>query len=365
MLFDILLFGLGLALLVKGADFIVDSAARMAKQFGVSDFVVGLTIVAIGTSLPELAASVVVALYGNTQLAVGNIVGSNIANIGLILGLSGAFAVIKIDKEIYRRDGFLMLLAVLLFYFFAWDGVISFWEGAVFIGLFAAYILYFITIKRQYKQEFHFPQYLADFVGVRKKPFLTEFEATLYAGLDYYAYKELFKGLFYEMRRVFTTTHDVLSEQASSMKYFGRQAILFVVGVAGGIMGAQLVVNSAMSFPIPSVITGLVFVSVGTSLPELAVAVSAVRKKYQNIMIGNVIGSNIANILLVGGIAALVSPLSIPGATNLIHIPFLIALTWLFLVFSKNDYKMNRIEAVTFLVMYFAFVVYLFLNLGA
>ena len=102
MLFEAIAFLIGLALLVKGADLIVDSAARLAKGFGISDFIVGLTIVAVGTSLPELAASVTATYYGNTALAVGNILGSNIANIGLIVGLTGAFTIIKINKAIIR-----------------------------------------------------------------------------------------------------------------------------------------------------------------------------------------------------------------------------------------------------------------------
>ena len=146
MLIPIVLFLLGLAALVKGADFIVDSAARIAKQIGVSDFVIGLTIVAVGTSLPELAASVTAAYYGDTALAVGDIIGSNIANIGLLMGLSGLFAVIKIDSRIYRRDGFLMLLAVLVFYAFSLNGVVSRAEGGFLIWLFIALIIFLSTL---------------------------------------------------------------------------------------------------------------------------------------------------------------------------------------------------------------------------
>ena len=364
MLLEILLFLLGLVFLVKGADLIVDAAARIAKFFGVSDFLVGLTIVAIGTSLPELAASLTAAAYGDTTLAVGNIIGSNIANIGLILGLSGAFAVIKIDKEIYHRDGFLLLLAVLLFYFFAFDGLITIWEGALFIWIFLAYLFYFITMKRKFKSEFHFGQYLSEFIGIRKKPFISELEKSFYAGLDFYAYKEILKGLFYEMRKLMSTVENVVTEQAAVIRYMAKQVVFFVIGIAGVLFGADLVVKSASTFPIPSVVIGLVFISIGTSLPELAVAVMAIKKRYQNIMIGNVIGSNIANIFLVGGITAFVRPIVVPQSTILIHIPFLLALTWLFLVFSRNDYKLSRFEAITFLIMYIAFVAYLFLTMG-
>jgi cation:H+ antiporter len=363
MLPEIILFILGLVILVKGADFIVDSAARIAKQFGVSDFVIGLTIVAIGTSLPELAASITAAYYGDTPLAVGNVIGSNIANIGLILGLSGVFAVIKIDREIYSRDGFLMLLAVVLFYLFALNGVISRLEGGIFIWLFLAYILFFLTMKRKFKHEFHFKQYLSEFVGVRKKPYPAGLENTLYAGLDYYAYKEILKGVFYELRKMLTSASETVTEQAGAIRYFIKQFVFLSIGIVGVIFGADLLVKSSLAFPIPPVVVGLIFVSIGTSLPELAVAISAVKKHYENIMIGNVIGSNIANILLVGALSAITRPLIISTNTLLIYFPILFGFTWLFLVFSRNDYRINRIEAVTFLLMYLAFVAYLFLGM--
>jgi len=363
MLFEVILFVLGLAILVKGADFVVDSAARIAKQFGVSDFMIGLTIVAVGTSLPELAASVTAAYYNDTALAVGNVIGSNIANIGLILGLSGLFAIIKINKDIHSRDGFIMLFAVLAFYAFSLNGVISRWEGGFLLWLFIVYILFFLTMKRKFKREFHFRQYLSEFIDLRKNHHLNEFNDTMYAGLDYYAYKEILKGVFYELRRLLTLTSDAFAEQSSVIKYFLKQLVFLSIGIVAVLFGADLVVKSSMAFPIPAVVIGLIFVSIGTSLPELAIALSAIKKKYQNIMIGNVIGSNIANILLVGALSAITRPLLIPAETITLYFPFLLGFTWLFLVFSRNDYKINKIEALTFLLLYLAFIAYLFFGL--
>jgi len=302
------------------------------------------------------------AFYGNTQLAVGNVIGSNIANIGLILGLAGSFAVIKINKEIHQRDGFLMLLAVLLFYGFAWDGIISTLEAGVMLTIFVAYILFFLMVKRKHRHEFHFPQYLEEFVGTKKKPYLEHFNGVLYAGLDYYAYKELMKGIFYELRRILTITSEVVEAQASAIRYFLKQAVLIGIGIAGLLVGAEMIVQSSMSFPIPSVVIGLILVSIGTSLPELAVAVSAIKKKYHNIMVGNIIGSNIANILFVGAAAAAIRPLQISKEVLLVYLPVLLGFTWLFLVFSRNDFKVNRIESMTFLLFYIAFVLYTFMG---
>ena len=363
MFYEALVFLVGLVILLKGADWIVDSAARLAKQFGVSDFVIGLTIVAVGTSLPELAASVTAAYYDDTALAVGNIIGSNIANFGLILGLTGLFMVIKIDKEIHSRDGFIMLLSTLLFYFFAFNGVVSRLEGGIMLWLFLAYLLFFLTMKRKFKREFHFPQYLTEFIDVRKKRGFEDFSNTLYAGLDYYAYKEILKGIFYEIRKALTSTVEVIEKQTNAIRYFLKQIALLALGIFLVLLGADLVVKSSQAFPIPPLIIGMVFLSIGTSLPELAVAVSAIKKKYQNIMVGNIIGSNIANVLLIGGLASFVHPLDISSQTIMLHFPILLGITWLALVFSRNDYRVNRIEALTLLLIYCCFIAMLFFNL--
>ncbi|MDP6671068.1 MAG: calcium/sodium antiporter [archaeon] len=364
MLFEVGLFVVSLAFLVKGADLIVDSAARIAKQFGISDFIIGLTIVAVGTSLPELAASVTASFYGDTALAVGNVIGSNVANIGLIVGIVGAITIIKIDKEIHTRDGFFMLLAVILFYIFALDGLISRFEGGFLLLLFFAYIMFFLAVKKKFRQEFKFRQYISEVVGVRRSAAIPELESNLYAGLDYYAYKEILKGIFFELRKVLTTATEEIAEQSRQIKYLIKQLVFLLLGVIIVVVGAQLLVQSVDAFPIPHLVTGMLFVSVGTSLPELAVAFSAIKKKYQNIMVGNLIGSNITNIFLVAGFSAIANPLVITPQVIGIFFPFLIGITWLLLVFSRNDHKLNRIEALTLLVIYTGFFAYLLASSG-
>ncbi len=362
MIETLIIFAISLAVLIKGADFMVDSAARVAKLFGISDFMIGLTVVAIGTSLPELAASLTATLQGDTALAIGNILGSNIANLGLVMGISGTLAVIKFDREIHNRDGYFMLVVVALFYVLALDGVLSLWEGVAFVWLFAAYLLYLIITKKKFRYEFRFRQYLSEFIGLRGKEFVPRFDRAFFAGVARYAHREVLAGVFYEIRRNLTVISDVLSQQMATVKYFIVQALLFSVGVVAVIVGADFLVKSATALPIPELVVGLVLISVGTSLPELAVAVSAVRKNYPNIMIGNVIGSNIANILMVAGISAIAGPLAIPGISLKLHFPFLFMLTWLFLVFSKNDYKITRIESFTFMLMYLGFVAFAFMG---
>ena len=231
------------------------------------------------------------------------------------------------------------------------------------LWLFLAYILFFVTMQRKFKHEFHFRQYLAEFVDVKKKKGFDEFSNTLYAGLDYYAYKEILKGVFYEIRKALTTTVEVIEKQTNAVRYFLKQIALLALGVFLVILGADLVVQSSRAFPIPPLIIGMVFVSIGTSLPELAVAISAIRKKYQNIMVGNIIGSNIANVLLIGGLAAFVRPLNVSSQTIMIYFPILLGITWLALVFSRNDYRVSKIEALTLLLIYCCFIAMLFFNL--
>ncbi len=365
LLWNALLFLLGLALLVKGADWLVDSAARIAKQFGVSEFTIGLTIVALGTTVPELGASVFASLLGDTGLAVGNIVGSCIANIALILGLAGIATTIAIGKEIYNRDGFVMLSATLLFYFFCLNGILSRVEGALFLFFFSAYLIYFLATKKPFRREFHFKQYLREYADLKGKERF-EKAPSLLAGVRYGISTELLNKLFYTTRRFFTDVSDAIVAEIRTIRFFFKQIFFAALGVACIFFGANFLVNAAMGFPINQVLIGLVFVAIGTSLPELAVAVSSLRKGLPAIMIGNLIGANISNILWVGGAAALARPLQIPTATLAADFVFLLLITWLFLVFLRNDFKITRIESFTLFLVYILFLAFLFTTrLGA
>ena len=358
----ILTFCLGIGLLVKGSDWLVDAAARIAKQFGVSNFVIGMTIVALGTSLPELGTAVAASLAGNSGLVMGDIIGSNIANLALIVGLAGFFVPISLKRGIYNREGLVMLASTAVFYLFCLDGVFSRWEGFIFIVFFVFYL-----VPMFYQR--NFKEYLKEYAGLKKKESFENapnIAKSIRKALHQHIFQKfvaLSKDLNELVKRTkesVARTKKMLKEKNAALGYLFRQLAIMGFGAVCIFLGAEFVVRSALSFPISQTVTGLVFVAIGTSLPELSVTISSLRKGLPEIMIGNLIGSNIANILWVGGIAALIAPVGISFSILTIDFVFLLLIVWLFLVFLRNDRKITRIESITMLLLYFAFIAVIF-----
>ena len=259
---EMLLLSLGFLLLVKGADWFVDGASGIATKLRIPQLVIGLTIVAMGTSAPEAAVSISAALKGSAEITIGNIVGSNILNILIILGLASALIPIAVAKSTIRVDIPFMLAITGLLLVLGWDGTISLVDGLVMLALFAGYLIYL-------------------FVGTQNNP-VEEPTKDL----------PLWKALFFT-----------------------------AVGLGLIILGADVAVDAATSlariFGISERFIGLTIVALGTSLPELFTSVSAARKGNADIAIGNIVGSNIFNILFIVGLSALIVP--VPFAA-----PFLI-----------------------------------------
>jgi cation:H+ antiporter len=270
----------GFVLLVKGADWFVDGAAGLAAKLRIPQLVIGLTIVAFGTSAPELATSVVSAVKGDVGIAVGNVLGSNIMNILLILGLSAVFTALPVQKDSLKIDLPVLLGASLLIVLFgAFDDEIDRWEGAIMIGIVIAYTLFLVmnALKNRDKQ------------GVA----LNDHEVV--GGED----KEPKKGFnaWYEKMKAFT--------------WFLAVATIVGLGIVVG--GAMLAVEGATTIAqelgVPQKVIGLTVVAIGTSLPELITSVTAAKKGETDIAVGNIVGSNIFNILMVAGLSAVILPL--------------------------------------------------------
>ena len=272
----ILDFGLlcvGFFLLTKGADYFIDNSASFAEEKGISPHVVGVTIVAFGTSLPELLVSIISSVQDYNDLALGNIVGSNISNIGLVLAVSTFIFYYVLGTNIVpdkdaNNDSYVMLLAVFLLFFFAGDNLISVGEGLIFFLLYLFYI--------------------------------------------YWLYK-----------RSSNESVEEVEENTSFTFLLG--------GLIGLLFGAQITVNAAVSIAeamgVSEIVIGLSVVAIGTSLPELAGTVSAARMGHKEIAVGNVIGSNIANIFLVMGVLAMVNPIAVEQFVIERTLPLLILLT--------------------------------------
>ena len=272
MLLLFLLCIIGFVLLYFGAEWLVKGASSLAKSLGVTPIVIGLTVVAFGTSAPELVVSLVSSIEGKSMIAVGNVVGSNICNIALVLGMSALFYPITCHASVIRRDIPVMLGISLLLLLFSLNSTISRWEGVV---LFAGIIIYTAVNYR-----------------LAHKP-----EESISEGIP--------------------EADDLGIVEVAYIASRSRQIVLIICGIFGVVAGAQLVVDSAEKIMtilgVSEKFIGLTIVALGTSLPELATSVVAAIKKEMDISIGNLVGSNVFNILSVIGTAAMVRPIPIPG----------------------------------------------------
>ncbi len=290
---NILLLLIGFVLLVKGADFFVDGASGIAKKLKVSTFIIGVTVVALGTSAPEAAVTIVDAVSGSGELIVGNILGSNGMNIFLILGISAVICNLPVEKTTRFIDlPFLIIISALFVILGFIGGTFEWWEGLILIILYLGFMAYNIVLAtRQSKANLE--------------------QATAVSTANPEESETVYSGRFAKLKAGY--------ENLQSKVWF--LIIITVVGLIMVVGGAQLVVNSAEYIAkdligIPSEIVALTVVAFGTSLPELVTSVSAAKKGDVGIATGNIIGSNIANILLIGGLGALCSKGGLPFSTE-------------------------------------------------
>lgn len=340
---EIFLLIIGFVLLVKGADFFVDGASGIAKKLKVSTFIIGATVVALGTSAPELAVTIVNALGGTGELIVGNILGSNVLNIFLILGLSAAICKLPVERTTRFIDlPFLIFISALFVLFGAFDGF-AWWEGLILVLLYAAYMAYNIALAKKQSKV------LLEEATAVSVPFDGENAATDATPVSWWG-------------RVKAKYEDLKDKVWFLI-------IITVVGLGMVVGGAELVVNSASYLGglfLSEEIVALTVVAFGTSLPELVTSVSAARKGDVGIATGNIIGSNIANILLIGGVGALCK-----GADGL---PFsteglvcgIVSLFAAVLIFSScwgKTKSLGRIAGIIMLACLALYYVFIFLNM--
>lgn len=314
---------IGFILLLKGADWFVNGASDIAKAFGVSEFIIGLTLVAFGTSVPELASSIAAAITGSSQLIVGNVFGSNIANIALILGIAAMLAPVIPEKIMFYREGYILLAITALLGVMFFFGAIALWQSAFLLLLYAAYVLFLFEDMEHHEQPFRkFIKYFARFGYVR-------------------------------------TALGMMGGKQKKRKPWLHHVPRTIIGLIAVILGARWLVDGsitiASSLGMSEGMIGATIVALGTSLPELLVTITAARGGMANLAIGNVIGSNIGNTLLILGISGLITPLHWEGL--ILTFGFMVLVTILLMFFIKSTWKLRRMEGVIFLCLYLAFLV--------
>ncbi len=318
MLISVLLIILGFILLIKGADFLVDGASSLARKFNIPDIIIGLTIVSIGTSMPELFVSSTSTINGSSDMAIGNIIGSNLCNLLMILGISTIIKPVKFQKETRLIEIPTCLIITIIFAIFCnTSGTISRIEAIVLIFLFVLFIIYTIIMAK--------------------------------------------KGNSFDGNTVIEIQTD---DKPLSLK---KSIILIVLGIVGLKVGGDFTVenatNLARMFSISEKIIGLTILAIGTSLPELVTSVTAAIKGNSDIAIGNIIGSNIFNILLIIGVSAIIFPLTYNITYN-IQIGILILATIILSIFPiippKNE--MSRFNGLIYLAIYIIYMIIIFVR---
>ena len=334
LIFWILIFILSLALLVKSADWFVESSEKIGLALKISPFIIGVTIVSIGTSFPELASSIAAVLKGASEIVVANVIGSNIANILLIVGLSAVMArILLVKRSLIDLDAPLLAAATGLFIFIMLDRKIVFGEGILLLLAFMVYFLYTIFQRRE-------------------EIITPELVEVLPGGME-------IKVLPSRVER----RKKEIKEKPSKLNF--RIFLFLILGIIGLAIGANYTIESVLKISeflkISTALIAITAIAVGTSLPELVVSVRAAIKKKYEIALGNIFGSNVFNILIVAGIPALIKPLAIDNLTFLVGLPFLVIATLLFVI-SGISRRIHIWEGAMYLLIYILFIVKL-LNL--
>ena len=308
----------GFILLIKGADFFVDGSSNIARLLKVPPILIGLTIVAFGTSSPEATVSIIAALEGSADVAVGNVVGSNILNITLVVGAAAFLYPLKVESETIRKEIPFTLLAsvalLILMSDIALQGVssnmITRSDGFIFM-LFLSIFMYYVIE-----------------VGLKSRKNAT-------------------------------------NEPSPDNISWGKNILITILGLAAIIFGGDLVVDNgtkiAYSLGMSETLVGLTIIAIGTSLPELVTSISAALKKESEIALGNIVGSNIFNILFVLGASSVISPLAVNDKV-FIDVVIMIVLTVVLLIFSRTDFKVGKREGLVLVAVYIIYLGYIILR---
>lgn len=304
---------LGLIILLIGGKILVDGSSSIAQMLGMSPALIGLTVVAIGTSLPELIVSISAALKGNSDISLGNVLGSNLSNIGLVLGLSGIFYPILIQKSVLRFDYVITLIVSIIFFGLSLDGMLNFWDGIILISIFFVFSLYLLR---------HISSGIQDTKHINKA-----------------------------------------SEDPVDRYSWIKASSFFVGGVAGLYLGAELLVVNAINISrelgITERVIGITIVSIGTSLPELVTSIMAALSKQTDLAIGNILGSNILNIVLILGVTSILQPIRVAPEFLASDYWWMIGITLVLFPLMRTKMRISKIEGAILLSIYLTYLYFL------
>jgi cation:H+ antiporter len=321
----IVVFIVSLAVMIKGADWFLESSEKIGIAIGLSPFIIGVLIVGLGTSFPELISSVIAVFRDATEIVTANAIGSNITNILLVVGLSAVIGrKIVVGKSLIDLDLPLLAIGTVIFIGVAWDGSVNFFESLLLVITYSIYLLYTLTHKDDQPEEM---------------------TAALPSRKD---------------RRNFILPEKITGPKP---KIGGKEAFYLVIGIAGLVLGARYLVEAVINLSgILNIATGIIAitaVAIGTSLPELLVSVKAAMKKKSEIALGNIFGSNVFNLLIVVGVPGLFKTLNLDLPTLTIGLPTLALVTLIFII-SGISRRIHIWEGAFYLSLYVLFLAKLF-----
>jgi cation:H+ antiporter len=332
-IFDAGLVAVGLLFLFFGADWLVDGASKLAISLGIRPLVVGATVVALGTSSPEILVGVVASFKGSSSLVLGNILGSNLANIGLILGLSALILPLRINLSVFRIELPVMLGTVVIFYLLAFNGVLGRLEGIALLSGLSAFSWYYL----HQAQKEHRLEVLVDSTKSEK------------------AFFKIHSAPFKKSTAIDPPPQKKTLWSSIGFVVFG--SLVLVAGAEALVRGA---VGVARAAGISKALIGLSLVALGTSLPELATSLVAALRKKTDLCVGNVLGSNIMNVLAVGGAAACISPVAVSNHQLAYDFPAVVIISALLLPLMKTGNLLSRGEGMLLLAAYGAYMYFSF-----
>lgn len=320
MLTSLALSLVGFTFLIFGGELVVKSSSKIATSFGLSPLLVGLTVVAFGTSAPELGVSLMASFQGNEDIALTNVVGSNIFNLAFILGVCALAAPLVVNLQLLKLDIPISIISTLILFIMCQDGVISFIEGMALLLILVGYMIWILRASKK------------------------------------------------EKKQIELNIKDKKEEISSTFKSRTLNFLIFIIGISVLVGGSKLLVSGASDLAlragVSEAIIGLTLVAVGTSLPELVSSLIATLRGNTDIAIGNVIGSNIFNILFILGSSSIIAQKGISVANNITYydIPFLLFLSVLSFPFLLSGKKVVKWEGVVFLLLYLGYCFYLILR---
>ena len=310
---NILLFILGIAFLYFGGEGLVKGSSRLARSLGINPIVIGLTIVAFGTSAPEFVVSIIAALRGSSDLVIGNIVGSNISNIGLILAISALISPLVVQMRLLRVEVPIMIILSTVLYLIAFNLIIGLFEGILIFLCLSTFLIY-------------------SSINALKESKIVASEYQEFLGTD---------------------------------NSFFKNSLFILLGLIALIIGARLVVNSsilmAKEMGIGELVVGITAVAIGTSLPELSTSIVAAYRKEHDIVVGNIIGSNIFNIGILGFVS-IIHPINVNSGVLKYELPVMILFALSVIPIMRTGFKISRLEGIVLLLFYLLFIIFLFLK---